>query len=307
MENKAELIKYLKNNRERRQWLNIAREFDILPHASNKKRSDYIRRLSEKLRDDNFVSIQGLSITEIEYQDFLRWKSSSQRSTSLLEPYLNGDPNNVLVISDLHIPFEHKGAIKFFREQQEKWNCGKVIFIGDLIDNHYHSYHETDADGMSAGMELEQAILKLKEWYYTFPQADICIGNHDRLVFRRLYTAGISARWIQPIEKILGVPDWKFVEDIIYNDVLYIHGEEGSALNKAQQEFMSVVQGHRHSEGYIQFLQGNKQQLFAMQVGSMIDFNAYAFNYAKRGKKPILSCAVVLGNHPILIPYNDRY
>lgn len=36
------------------------------------------------------------------------------------------------------------------------------MFIGDVIDNHYSSYHETDAEGMGGKYELEQAVQKLQ-------------------------------------------------------------------------------------------------------------------------------------------------
>lgn len=306
MKNKTNLINFLKENAQRRDWLNIANELDIMPFESNKKKSDYIRRLAARLNNKSLISEEGIRVNNIEYTDFLNWKKQQSLTDKidLPKPFLTGDPKNVLVVPDLHIPFEHKNALLFCREQQEKWNCGTVIFIGDIIDNHYHSFHDTDADGLSGGMELEQAILKLKSWYEVFPEVTVILGNHDRLVFRRLYSSGISSRWIQPIEKILGVHNWNFVEEVFFNDVLYIHGEESGAELKASQEFTSVVQGHRHTEAYIKLLQGREKQIFAMQVGTMIDFDTYAFNYAKRGKKPILSCGIVIDKHPLIIPFN---
>lgn len=307
MKNKTNLLKYLKENNKRRDWLNIANELDVMPFETNKKKSDYIRRLSARINRESLISEEGIRVSNLEYTDFVEWKQQKKilgEEISLPNPFLKGNVNNVLVIPDLHIPFEHKDALAFCREEQEKWNCGTVIFIGDIIDDHYHSFHDSDPDGLSGGMELEQAILRLKSWYEVFPQATVILGNHDRIVFRRLYSAGISSRWLQPIEKILGVPNWKFVEELVYNNVLYIHGEDSTAEAKASQEMISVVQGHRHTEAYIKLLQGREKQIFALQTGTMINFNAYAFNYAKRGKKPILSCSVILDKHPILIPFN---
>jgi hypothetical protein len=37
-----------------------------------------------------------------------------------------------------------------------------LFFIGDIIDNHYSSYHESDPDGYSAGEELDRAIDMIK-------------------------------------------------------------------------------------------------------------------------------------------------
>jgi hypothetical protein len=51
----------------------------------------------------------------------------------------------------------------------ETYDCVLLFFIGDIIDNHYSSYHESDPDGYSAGEELDRAIDMIKDWYRTFP------------------------------------------------------------------------------------------------------------------------------------------
>ena len=45
--------------------------------------------------------------------------------------------NRVLVIGDLHEPFNLDGYLDFCKHQYAIYNCNKVIFIGDVIDNHY--------------------------------------------------------------------------------------------------------------------------------------------------------------------------
>lgn len=244
-----------------------------------------------------------------DYLEFLKWKEERNKfqqpiKKSLPQPYTKGDPNNVLVIPDLHLPFELDGALEFCREQQERFNCGTVIFLGDLCDFHAQSFHTSDSDGSSALDELNLAVEKLQDWYQVFPKATITLGNHDRIIARKLFSVGLSKRWMKPLGDVLNTPNWEFVEQVIHNNVLYIHGEGGTAYKKAQTEMMSVVQGHLHTEGYIQFLPGIGGNRFAMQAGTLINFNTYAFAYASRGKRPVLSCGVVLNNHPILIPYN---
>lgn len=226
------------------------------------------------------------------------WERLSLQST------VKTNPKNVLVIGDIHEPFCKKGYLEFCKQQQVKYNCEKVVFIGDIIDNHAQSFHNTDPDGLSAKQELELAVKNLEKWYEAFPEADVCLGNHDRIVARKLFGVGVSQRWLKPLGEVLNTPNWNFVEQLLYNDVLYVHGEGGTALKKAQQEMCSVVQGHLHTEGYVQLLNGGSN--FAMQVGCGIDFDSYAFAYAQRGKKPILSCGVVLDKSPIIIPFlND--
>jgi len=54
----------------------------------------------------------------------------------------------VLVIGDIHEPFCLKGYLEFCISVYNNYSCNRVVFIGDVIDNHYSSYHETDADGL---------------------------------------------------------------------------------------------------------------------------------------------------------------
>jgi hypothetical protein len=96
------------------------------------------------------------------------------------EPFLKGDPKNVLVIGDVHEPFSKEGYLEFCREMQEKYNCGTVVHIGDAVDNHAVSYHDSDPSGRSAGDEWSLAKLRMKRWYHTFPKAKVCIGRSSQ-------------------------------------------------------------------------------------------------------------------------------
>ena len=68
--------------------------------------------------------------------------------------YLVGKEDKILVIGDLHEPFCLDGYLEHCKEVYAKHNCNKVIFIGDVIDNHYSSYHDPDPDGLGGGDEL---------------------------------------------------------------------------------------------------------------------------------------------------------
>ena len=76
----------------------------------------------------------------------------------VLEKMREAETRNVLVIGDLHEPFCLDGYLDFCIEQYYTYNCTEVVFIGDVIDNHYSSYHEASADGMGGLDELELAI-----------------------------------------------------------------------------------------------------------------------------------------------------
>ena len=210
---------------------------------------------------------------------------------------LTKDESRILVIGDVHEPFTLKGYLKHCKEVYSKYNCNQVVFIGDVIDNHYSSYHETDADGMGGLDELEIAIKGLAKWYKEFPNADVLIGNHDRIIMRKAQTSNIPSKWIKSYKEVLEVPQWNFIDRVVYDNVQYVHGEGGTAHTKCRADMMSTVQGHLHTQCYVQWFVGQNFKIFGMQVGCGIDNDAYAMGYAKRGKKPAIACGVVIGGH----------
>ena len=211
--------------------------------------------------------------------------------------YLTNKESRVLVIGDLHEPFCLDSYLKHCKEVYAKHNCNRVVFIGDVIDNHYSSYHETDADGLGGGDELDIAIKRLKRWYKAFPDADVTIGNHDRIISRKAQTGGIPKRWIRNYNEVLNTPNWNFTERVVIDNVQYVHGEGGTARTKSKADMMSTVQGHLHTQCYTEWSVGAKFRIFGMQVGCGIDHESYAMAYAKAGKKPAIGCGVVIGGH----------
>lgn len=210
--------------------------------------------------------------------------------------YMNKKERRILVIGDIHAPFELKEYLQFCKETYANYNCNQVIFIGDIIDNHASSFHISDPDGLGGGDELDLAIERIQEWALTFPVADVMIGNHDRIIMRKAFDGQIPSRWIKDYNDVLGT-DWNWVESIVYDNVLYEHGEGGQALTKAKNNMMSSVCGHTHTEAYVKWLVGKNFKVFGMQVGCGVDSKTYAAAYAKNFKKQAIGCGVVLGGH----------
>ena len=203
----------------------------------------------------------------------------------------------ILVIGDLHEPFCLDGYFEFCKETYANNNCNRVVFIGDVIDSHAGSYHESDPDGMGGGDELDLAIKKLKKWHKEFPNAEVMIGNHDRIAYRKAFSGGIPKRWMKPFEEVLETPTWSYLESIVIDNTLYEHGEGGQALTKAKNNMMSSVCGHTHTEAYVKWLVGRNFKVFGMQVGCGVDWETYAAAYAKNFKKQAIGVGVVIGGH----------
>lgn len=215
---------------------------------------------------------------------------------------LDPTEKRVLIIGDLHAPFIRYGYLEFCQSVYNKYNCNTVVFIGDLIDNHYSSYHETDPDGHSAGVELQKAKAEIANWYRAFPKAKVCVGNHDAIPYRKAMTAGLSSTWIKTIDEVIEVPNWEFAEEFIIDGNMYCHGTGRKARNRAKSDLISVIQGHYHSESYVEHFVGKNYRIFALQVGCGVNDKAYAMAYGRHFNKMHINCGVVLegGELPIL-------
>ena len=225
-----------------------------------------------------------------------------------LEKMRDKSVSNVLVIGDLHAPFQREGYLEHCQEVYTEYNCNKVVFIGDIIDNHYSSFHEPSPDGYGAGEELDRAIAVIQEWYKVFPVAKVCIGNHDAIICRKAFSSGVSNKWIRDYDEVLGTPHWEFKQEHVIDGVTYVHGTGSSgkgAIKRVREWHTSIVQGHIHTEAYVDWYCNKHHKLFAMQVGCGVDDRSYAMAYAKNfTKKYIISCGVVLNNGtlPMVLP-----
>lgn len=226
-------------------------------------------------------------------------------SQPLFETPINAprtDRTNVLVIGDLHAPFIKEGYLEFCQEVYRRYNCNEVVFIGDILDNHYSSFHTTDPDGHSAAEEFVRARCQISQWYTAFPNAKVCLGNHDLIPDRQAMNAGLSTGWIRHIGGRLNTPGWEYAERFVINDVQYVHGTGRKCRPRTKGDLMSTVQGHYHSESYAEWFVGQNFKVFAMQVGCGVDINSYAMAYGRHFNKPVIGCGVVLndGNLPIV-------
>lgn len=209
---------------------------------------------------------------------------------------------NVLVIGDTHLPFEHKDYLDFCKDIQTRCKCGTVVHIGDLVDNHSISYHEHDPDGWSPSDEMKQTDEHLKPWFKAFPKLHLCRGNHDSLVDRKSKTVGLPRRAFKPYRDIWNLPKgWKDDFEFIINGVLYKHGTGMSGryahIMCAERSRMSSVIGHTHSSCGVEYIVSSKDCIFGMNVGCGIDRKKYAFAYGKDfPRKPVLSCGVTTDN-----------
>jgi len=212
----------------------------------------------------------------------------------------------VLVIGDQHEPVAHPGYIKFCQDLYERWDCNKVMFIGDIVDWHGVSFHAHHPECPGPKDEYELAYKKIKRWVKSFPTAQVCIGNHDERVVRLAESVNIPARFIRSYAETWNTPGWKWSYEHIIDDVFYFHGVGNTgihpAFNAAKTRLMSVVMGHCHTASGIKWLANPSRRIFAMDTGCGINVDAYQFAYGRHARqRPVLSAGVVLDG----LPYHE--
>ncbi len=217
--------------------------------------------------------------------------------------------SHILVIPDLHAPYNHQDAIPFLEALARKYSFDRVVCLGDEIDGHAISFHEHDPDALAPGHELEAAIRKLEPLYKLFPEMDICESNHGSMVFRRAKHFGLPQSVLKPYGEVLGSPPgwkWNFEVNAQLSNgerVLFHHSYGANVLRVSQQRGVSVVQGHHHSQFGAWLWKNYEKQFFAAFVGCLADETSLALAYGRNSPhRPILGAMRIVHGLPVMEP-----
>lgn len=221
----------------------------------------------------------------------------------------NSDSSSILVISDQHMPYEHPDMFPFLEAVKKKFKPTMIVNIGDEVDKHALSFHDSDVDLPSAGHELEMAIGKIKKMEKLFPEMTIVDSNHGSLALRKFKHHGIPMKYLASQHEIYGVSEkWQWVNDLTVKlpngqDCYFCHGMVKNGIKLAAQRGTNVVQGHYHTDFKIEYIGNPKNLLFSMQVGCLIDSKSLAFAYDRLNlNRPIIGVGLVVNSHPVLVP-----
>lgn len=218
---------------------------------------------------------------------------------------------NILCISDMHIPYHHPDSLDFLAALKEVYQPDMTVSLGDLVDFHAISFHDSDPDLLSAGDELELAQEYCQVLEEGFPEMTIIGSNHGDLPLRKFMAHGLPRKMIRPYNEIFGVGEgWKFVDDLTITtdskhlpDIHFTHGIKKNGLLLAQQRGQRVVQGHYHTEFYASYAGNPNSLIWAMGVGCLIDSKSLAFEYGKLTlHRPIIGTGVIENGLPAIIP-----
>ena len=81
------------------------------------------------------------------------------------------------IIGDTHLPYELDGYLEFCQETFDKWGVNRVVHIGDFVDNHSLSFHDSEPTLHNVMGEYESAFERAQDWYEAFPEATLIMGK----------------------------------------------------------------------------------------------------------------------------------
>lgn len=295
---KQKAIEMAENN-PKMSWRKIARELGVAKSTL----SDFMRgQIKGYVRPSE-------TIKEVVVKETLQPKANTKHRKPNSSKNKKYDNSRILLISDLHIPYHHKDAIAFLAHLKKKYNPTRVICLGDELDKHALSYHDSDPDLRSAGDELRESLPIIAELYKMFPVMDVIESNHGSLVWRKAKTHGIPRHYIRSYNDVLGVGEgWQWYNDLVVDlpdgNRCYIHhGKTNNVIRLSQQMGMSCVQGHYHEMLSASYW-GNPNGLhWAIQSGCLIDDESYAFSYNNVNiKRPVIGTSLIINSQPVLEP-----
>lgn len=217
-----------------------------------------------------------------------------------------------LVIPDQHAPYQHKDTIPFLIAVASRYKPDTVINLGDELDFHALSFHDSDPSLDSAGPELERGRTFLRELHSLFPVMRICHSNHGSMVYRKALAHGIPAQMLKSYRETCFPGGegarWEWLEEIVINlpngqQVLFKHQPSGTEILDAAHNHMNLVVGHKHGSFAIEYASNSKLLYWAANAGCLIDKKSEAFAYGRHTKnRPIIGCMVIVDSLPLLIP-----
>jgi hypothetical protein len=179
--------------------------------------------------------------------------------------------------------------------------------MGDLIDAKAWSTYAKDPDDDSAQLEFDKALADCKKLANLFPEMVVLVGNHESRIQARALEARLPKQLVRGIHEAIDVPGWKFHlsdDPFVADNVGFIHGDQGagSIAQKASKLGMSLCCGHTHKAGITYSTTFNKQ-IFAMEVGCIVEVNNAAFKYASKSlAQSWVGFAVIEDGIPHLYP-----
>jgi len=221
--------------------------------------------------------------------------------------------NLILVIPDLHIPYHHQDAFDFLSQLKGIYAHERptVVCLGDELDNHALSFHDSDPNLDSAGAELNRAREAVSQLESIFPEMRLCHSNHGSLHYRRAKAHGIPVEYLRTYREVLFPNgkgqgwDWAYSHELQTKNgpVLFRHQCTGNPKDAAAHEGTNLVVGHHHGRFDLAYGASTRRLYWGATSGCLLDKDSLAFAYGREAMhKPILGAMVIINGIPTHIP-----
>lgn len=216
----------------------------------------------------------------------------------------------VLVIPDLHAPYQHPDTLRFLRAVKEQMQPDLVVSLGDELDYHAMSFHDSDPNLDSAGAELERGKKFLRKLHAEFPNVLVCHSNHGSMAYRRAKAHGIPVQLVRKYRDIvfpgLDARGWSWADSwkikTPLGPVMFKHQSSG-ILADAAHNGCNLVVGHSHGNFSVEYCASSAHLYYGCYSGCLVDKDSLAFAYGRLSKnKPIIGCTLILNGRPTLVP-----
>lgn len=117
------------------------------------------------------------------YEDELKGLTHIDKTYSILEDILENNKRKVLIISDVHVPFESQENLQKVVDLNR--TADMLIIAGDFLDLYSCSRHRKKFN-MPHEIELDRAVRVLEYLSSTFPWVRIIRGNHDERAIKKV-------------------------------------------------------------------------------------------------------------------------
>lgn len=224
---------------------------------------------SEQIRSliRRYTNAQGKSCNNVSDKSLFQEKRKS--TYNLPKEYHNDfsvyeiKQSKILVISDLHFPYQNNKAITLALDYGKKKNVNCILINGDLIDFDTISRHEKSSKSLRIVEEFDAARMFLNTLREHFPKCKIVykLGNHDERWEKYLYTNSPAIFDVKDFELEILLKLGELKIDIVKNKrpikigkLIALHGHElaggAGGVNPARSTFLktftSVIVGHYH-------------------------------------------------------------
>lgn len=220
------------------------------------------------------------------------------------------EAKRILVIPDLHAPYHHPDALAFLKVLRDEIKPDLVVQLGDELDYHAMSFHDSDPNLDSAGTELEKGRVFLNELHDVFPSMLLCHSNHGSMVYRRAKAHGIPVQMLKRYRDVIfpdhGAPGWSWAfgwrVNTLLGEVMFKHQTSG-IITDAAHNACNLVVGHSHGNFSVEYSASSAHLYYGVYAGCLVDKDSLAFAYGKNSlRKPVIGAVLILKGRPLLIP-----